>query len=91
MSKPAARISDMHVCPKGTFNYTGAVDGERLALTRAFNADGNGGAGYMFVTPDRKDKLDLSKEYTFSDKLLFEHGLIQIFQDVANKIDAGQL
>ncbi|MGI9278435.1 MAG: hypothetical protein ACR2PX_02255 [Endozoicomonas sp.] len=76
--------------PKGTFNHVGEVDGERLAVIRAFNADGKGGGGYMFVTPDRKDN-ELSKTYTFTDKLLFEHGLIRIFEDVAGKIARGEL
>ncbi len=77
--------------PKGTFNHTGEVGGERLALIRAFNADHKGGGGYMFVTPDRKGRLGLSRRYTFTDKLLFDHGLIQVFQRVADRIARGEL
>ncbi len=78
--------------PKGTFTDEGIVDGERLKLRRAFNADGNGGGGYAFVTLDRiDDYIGLSKSYTFTDALLFEHGMIDTMKDIANKIDSGQL
>jgi hypothetical protein len=76
--------------PKGVFNTKAVVDGEELKVRRAFNADGKGGAGYAFVTLDRTDN-ELAKCYTFTDKLLFEHGLIQIFEVVAGKIGRGEL
>ncbi|MGY0615886.1 hypothetical protein [Vibrio sp. FJH11] len=76
---------------KGTFNSEGLVDGERLKLGRAFNADGNGG-GYAFITLDRKEPDSVwSKSYTFTDALLFQHGMIDVMKDIANKIDLGQL
>ena len=59
-------------------------------LGRAFNADSNGGGGYSFVTLDRKED-GLAKDYTFTDALLFEHGMIKMFQEVADKIAAGEL
>lgn len=78
--------------PKGTFHYEGTVDGERLKIRRAFNADGNGGGGYAFITLDRKEPDSFwSKSYTFSDKLLFENGMIEIMKDIAKKIDKGKL
>ncbi|MCR9770287.1 hypothetical protein ACP6H9_26540 [Vibrio harveyi] len=77
--------------PKGTFNDEGLVDGERLKLRRAFNADGNGG-GYAFITLDRKEPESVwSKSYTFTDSLLFEHGMIDTMKLIAKKIDLGQL
>ena len=76
--------------PKGKFHDIAEIDGERLSIDRAFNADGNGGGGYSFVTLDRKED-DLAKEYTFTDAFLFEGGLIQIFEDIAAKIKGGQL
>lgn len=78
--------------PKGTFNDEGLVDGERLKLRRAFNADGNGGGGYAFITLDRKEPESVwSKSYTFTDSLLFEHGMIDTMKSIAKKIDLGQL
>ncbi|MFW1142144.1 hypothetical protein ACEV8V_26395, partial [Vibrio parahaemolyticus] len=78
--------------PKGTFNDEGLVDGERLKLRRAFNADGNGGGGYAFITLDRKEPESVwSKSYTFTDSLLFEHGMIDTMKLIAKKIDLGQL
>lgn len=76
--------------PKGKFHDKTEIEGERIKLGRAFNADGNGGGGYSFVTLDRKED-DLAKEYTFTDAFLFEGGLIQIFEDIAAKIKGGQL
>ncbi|MEF1261096.1 hypothetical protein QTO16_19570 [Vibrio harveyi] len=77
--------------PKGTFNDEGLVDGERLKLRRAFNADGNGG-GYAFITLDRKEPESVwSKSYTFTDSLLFEHGMIDTMKLIAKKIDLGKL
>ncbi|EOU3287139.1 hypothetical protein ACNVJQ_005024 [Vibrio harveyi] len=78
--------------PKGTFNDEGLVDGERLKLRRAFNADGNGGGGYAFITLDRKEPESVwSKSYTFTNSLLFEHGMIDTMKLIAKKIDLGQL
>lgn len=76
--------------PKGTFHDRATIDGERLALQRAFNADSQGGGGYSFVTVDRKDNR-LSKEYTFTDALLFQHGLMDLLDEIADKIRAGLL
>ena len=76
--------------PKGVFNDSAIINGEKLMLSRAFNADGNGGGGYMFYTLDRKED-DLPKEYTFTDDLLFNHGMIDMFQAVADKIARGEL
>lgn len=78
--------------PRGTFNSEGTVDGERLKLRRAFDADGQGGGGYAFVTLDRfPEESRVCKSYTFTDALLFEHGLLDTMKDIANKIDNGQL
>ena len=78
--------------PKGKFNDEGIVDGERLKLRRAFNADGEGGGGYAFATLDRiDDYIGLAKSYTFTDELLFRHGMIDTMRDIAKKIDLGQL
>lgn len=78
--------------PKGKFNDEGTVDGERLKLRRAFNADGEGGGGYAFITLDRKEPESVwSKSYTFTDSLLFEHGMIDTMKEIAKKIDLGQL
>ncbi|MCS0319424.1 hypothetical protein [Vibrio diabolicus] len=78
--------------PKGKFNDEGVVDGERLKLRRAFNADGEGGGGYAFITLDRKEPESVwSKSYTFTDSLLFEHGMIDTMKEIAKKIDLGQL
>ncbi|MBN4055276.1 hypothetical protein JYU12_00880 [bacterium AH-315-K03] len=76
--------------PKGTFNDKTEIDGERLKLGRAFNADGNRGGGYSFVTLDRKEG-NFAKKYIFTDELLFKHGLLQLLEDIANKISTGQL
>lgn len=78
--------------PKGTFNTIETINGERLKLGRAFNADGQGGGGYAFVTLDRIDSyVGLSKSYTFSDSLLFKHGLIDVLKDLAARIKIGQI
>ncbi|WP_062264212.1 hypothetical protein [Endozoicomonas arenosclerae] len=77
--------------PKGTFNTKAVVDGEELKIRRAFNADGKGGGGYAFVTLDREKKNGFAKKYIFTDKLLFDHGLIQMFQRVADRIARGEL
>jgi hypothetical protein len=77
---------------KGVFNTEATIDSERLKLRRAFNADGNGGGGYAFVTLDRKEENSTwSKSYTFTDALLFDHGLIDMMKDIAHKIQIGQL
>lgn len=76
--------------PKGVFHTTGEVDGEKLYLGRAFNADGQGGGGYVFTTLDRKNG-NIPKEYIFSDALLFEHGLMDLFEQIAAKIRSGEL
>ena len=77
--------------PKGQFHDKTEIEGERIKLGRAFNADGNGGAGYSFVTLDRKEDTYFAKGYTFTDEFLFKGGLIQVLQDIAYKIQAGQL
>jgi hypothetical protein len=76
--------------PKGKFHDKTEIEDERIKLGRAFNADGNRGGGYSFVTLDRKED-DLAKEHTFTDELLFKGGLIKILQDIAGQIQAGQL
>jgi len=76
--------------PKGKFHDKTTVKGERIKLGRAFNADGNRGGGFYFATLDRRD-IGLAKEYTFTDQLLFKHGMLQMFQDVAAKIASGLL
>ncbi|WP_064669203.1 hypothetical protein [Vibrio nigripulchritudo] len=76
--------------PKGVFNTEGCVDGERLKLRRAFNADSNNGGGYAFVTLDRfPEGRKVCKSYTFTDSLLFDHGLIDAMKDIAHKVDMG--
>ncbi len=75
---------------KGKFHDKTTIKGERIKLGRAFNADGNGGGGYSFVTLDQRED-GLAKNYTFTDQLLFKHSMLQMFQDVAAKIAAGQL
>ncbi|HGY9587020.1 TPA: hypothetical protein ACRZZH_005073 [Vibrio harveyi] len=78
--------------PKGKFNDEGLVDGERLKLGRAFNADGEGGGGYAFVTLDRfPEGRRVCKSYTFTDSLLFKHGMIDTMKEIAKRIDLGQL
>ncbi|GEA22836.1 hypothetical protein [Vibrio harveyi] len=78
--------------PKGKYNDEGIVDGERLKLRRAFNADGEGGGGYAFITLDRKEAESVwSKSYTLTDSFLFEHGMIDTMKEIAKKIDLGQL
>ena len=77
--------------PKGQFHDKTVIDGERLKLGRAFNADGKGGGGYSFVTLDRKESYGTAKEYTFTDEFLFKNGLIQVLQNLADKVRAGQL
>ncbi|MDP4536226.1 hypothetical protein Q3O60_08505 [Alkalimonas collagenimarina] len=78
--------------PKGKFHDKAAIGGEQLKLKRCFGlgADGRGG-GYGFVTLDRKDKHGFAKQYAFTDALLFEHGLIDVLDDIAAKIKAGVL
>lgn len=76
--------------PKGTFHDIEEIDGERLKLGRAFNADSNGGGGYSFVTLDRKED-GFAKKITFTDEVLFNGGLIEILQDIAEKIKDGRL
>lgn len=76
--------------PKGVFNDVGTIDGERLKLARAADADGHGGGGYAFITLDRKNG-NLAKEYTVTDALLFEHGLMDLFEQIAAKIRSGEL
>lgn len=77
---------------KGKFHDEALIEGERLKLGRCFGlgADGRRG-GYAFVTLDRKDNTGFAKEYTFTDALLFEHGLIDVLDDIALKIKSGQL
>ncbi len=50
-----------------------------------------GGGGYAFVTLDRKDNTGFAKNYSFTDALLFEHGLIDVLDEIAAKIKSGQL
>ncbi|SEA23977.1 hypothetical protein SAMN04488051_102221 [Alkalimonas amylolytica] len=78
--------------PKGKFHDKAVIDGEQLKLERCFGlgADGRSG-GYAFVTLDRKDDTGFAKEYNFTDALLFEHGLIDVLDDIAAKIKAGVL
>ncbi|MDP4536224.1 hypothetical protein Q3O60_08495 [Alkalimonas collagenimarina] len=78
--------------PKGKFHDKAVVDGEELKLKRCFGlgADGRGG-GYAFVTLDRKNERGFAKQYAFTDALLFEHGLIDVLDDIAAKIKAGVL
>ena len=76
--------------PKGQFSTSTLIDGEQLALQRAFNADLNGGGGYALVTVNRK-KNGLPKEYTFTDAFLFDHGLMDVMDDIASRIRAGTL
>ncbi|WP_339801856.1 hypothetical protein [uncultured Marinobacter sp.] len=40
---------------------------------------------------DRKDKVGFAKEYIFTDALLFEHGLMDLLDGIADKIRAGVL
>ena len=75
--------------PKGEIGASEVINGEELAIVRAMNADGNRGGGYTFVTVDRKDGLP--KSYTFTDALLFEHGLMDLLDDIATKIKTGVL
>ena len=77
--------------PKGKFHGKTEIQGERIKLGRAFNADGNRGGGYSFVTLDRKESYGSAKEYTFTDEFLFNGGLIQLLEGIASKIKAGLL
>ena len=75
---------------KRKFHDKTVFEGERLKLGRAFNADGNRGGGYSFVTLDRKESYGSAKEYTFTVAFLFKGGLMQLLQDIAAKVKAGQ-
>ena len=77
--------------PKNSFSDTTEVNGERLKLRRAFGADDNGGAGYSFITLDRKDRLSFAEKYTFTDTFIFENGLLEVMQDVPKRIESGEL
>ncbi len=77
--------------PKGVFHDITTINGERIAINRAFNADGNRGGGYAFATLDRKEDGYFAKEYLFTDEFLFNGGLIEILQDIAGKIQRGEL
>jgi hypothetical protein len=77
--------------PKGKFHDIAEIEGERLSIDRAFNADGQGGGGYSFVTLDRKESYGLAKEYTFTDQLLSKGGPIKVLQDIAARIARGEL
>ncbi|KPA19191.1 hypothetical protein MHK_000591 [Candidatus Magnetomorum sp. HK-1] len=75
---------------KGKFHDIISIDGERLKVDRAFNADGQGNTGYSFVTLDRKE-YEMSKEFIFTDDLLFNQGLFQLFREIASIIATDQL
>jgi hypothetical protein len=78
--------------PKGKFHDKTEIEGERLKLGRAFNADGQGGGGYSFVTLDRKETLgSAAKSYIFTDQFLSKGGLIKVLQDIAARIARGEL
>lgn len=78
--------------PKDTFGATTEINGERLKIFRCANADGQGGPGYSLTTLDRiEERGSFPKEDMFSDKMLFDDGLIGVFQRVANEIQAGRL
>ncbi len=77
--------------PKGVFHDKTVINGERIKLGRVFNAYGNRGGGYAFVTLDRKESYGAAEEYLFTDEFLFSGGLIEILQDIAYKIQRGEL
>ncbi|MBA35525.1 MAG: hypothetical protein CMI14_08845 [Oleispira sp.] len=78
--------------PKGTFGTTAEIEGENLKIYRCANADGQGGPGYSLTTLDRiEERGSFPEEEMFSDKMLFEDGLMGVFQRVANEIQAGKL
>ncbi len=77
--------------PKGVFHDKTVINGEGIKLSRDFNADGNRGGGYSFITLDRKESYGSAKEYSFTDQFLFNGGLIEILQDIADKIQRGEL
>jgi len=60
------------------------IDGEALMLGRVYDAEGRG-SGYALTTLDRTER-GLAKQYILSDELLFDHGLMDLFEKVAEQI-----
>lgn len=78
--------------PKDVYHYAEVVDGEKLMIGRPMflGTRENPEAGYRISTNSRKE-YDTPKSLNFTDSFLFEHGLFDLFKDVAQKIESGEL
>ncbi|MBU2869069.1 hypothetical protein, partial [Colwellia sp. E2M01] len=78
--------------PKDVFHYAEVVDGEKLMIDRPMflGTRENPEPGYEIHTNSRKED-DFPKSLCFTDSFLFEHGLFDLFKDVAQKIESGEL
>jgi len=79
--------------PKGVFQYSEFVEGEELGIDRlmGLGTKENSEAGYEISTHSRLDEDDMSHYLNFTDSFLFDHGLLDLFKEVAQKIDSGEL
>jgi hypothetical protein len=78
--------------PKDVFHYAEVVDGEKLMIGRPMylGTRENPEAGYEISTNSRKEGRT-PKSLNFTDSFLFEHGLFDLFKDIAKKIDTDEI
>jgi len=78
--------------PKDVYHYSEYVDGEKLMIDRPMflGTRENPEPGYEIHTNSRKED-DFPKSLCFTDSFLFDHGLFDLFKDVAQKIESGEL
>lgn len=77
---------------KNQLNDTGVVGGEKLVLGRSFGLGKDGRtSGYKFTTYDRETENGFPKSYSFTDKYLFEDGMLDLMKEIAQKIQNGEL
>jgi hypothetical protein len=68
------------------------VEGEELGINRPMGlcTRENPEAEYRISTHSHLDEDDTSNYLNFTDSFLFEHGLFNLFKEVAQKIESGE-
>ncbi len=79
--------------PAEQFHWCEVIEGEELCINRSFDPTGEGLSGYRLVNLNRFGYISNTskQEFSFFDKFLFEHGLMDFLKEIAGKYERGEL
>ena len=79
--------------PAHKFSLNEEYGGERLGISRLIHSTGKDKPGYALKNQSRCDhpNMDLCQRFDMSDDFLFDGGMLDLFKDIANRYELGEL